>query len=357
MGLLRFLLAAIIVSVHTDPGIQDFLPSPPVALKMLFIISGFYMSLVLTEKYTGPDRYRLFVSNRLLRLVPPYWIILGLTLIVAVFFKLVLNTSLMLGPWIEWMHSLSPATIAGLATANLTIYGQDILFFAYINPATSALAFAVDGLHRADPAWRFLLIPQAWTMSLEMTFYLLAPWLTRRRNLTLAAICAASIAVRLYCVHLQLPADPWAARFLPAELQFFLYGIFSYRIYAFLRPRAPSWLPRAVATAYTAYVLVFAQLPAWGQVRDYVLYAATAVSLPSLFLLTRRSNFDRVVAELSYPMYIGHWTIMCVVRYYVGHHHLFLITLAVTTVFSILFNRLVSDRLERFRQGRVLVRR
>jgi peptidoglycan/LPS O-acetylase OafA/YrhL len=356
MGLLRFLLAAIIVSVHTDPMIQNLLPSPPLALKMLFIISGFYMSLVLTEKYTGPGRYRLFVTNRLLRLMPPYWILLALTLIVALFFKLQLHTSLMLGPWIKWLGSLSPTTILGLVTANITIYGQDLLFFCNIDPATHSLSFAADALQRPAQAWEFLLIPQAWTMSLEMTFYLLAPWLTRRGNLVLAMIAALSLGVSLYISSLPLPPDPWKARFFPAELQFFIYGIFSYRLYARLKTLAvPVWLPRTVALAFAGLVFGFAQLPSWGHLRDFVLYAATMASLPCLFWLTRRRHFDRIVAELAYPMYIGHWTIMCVVRYFCGERHLFLITLAATTVFSLIFNWLVSDRLERFRQRRVLV--
>jgi peptidoglycan/LPS O-acetylase OafA/YrhL len=356
MGLLRFLLAAIIVSVHTDPVIQQFLPSPPLALKMLFIISGFYMSLILTEKYTGPGRYRLFVTNRLLRLMPPYWIILAMTLVTALFFKLQLNTSLMLGPWVKWLGTLSPAAILGLSTANITVYGQDLLFFAYVNPATKTLSFSADALLHPSPAWEFLLIPQAWTMSLEMTFYLLAPWLTRRSTPVLAVVTAASLGLSLYIGRLSLPPDPWAVRFFPSELQFFLYGIFSHRLYARLKTMSPpDWLPWTVALAFAGYVFGFAQLPAWGHLRELCLYAFTMASLPCLFWLTRRRRFDRIVAELSYPMYIGHWTIMCLVRYFCGERYLFLITLVITTVFSLVFNWLVSDRLERFRQRRVLV--
>ena len=187
MGLLRVFLATMIVVLHTAPEYVQGFPFP-----LIFVLSGFYMGLVLTEKYTGPGRFRLFFTNRLLRLMPPYWIFLSFSLIVAVFYLTVMGSSLMLGPWItSWPH-LSLSAIVTLITANITIYGQDLLFFCYLNPATNALTFAADALHQTTPAWFFLLIPQAWFMPTFCQYLSVA---SRPDSLPRDAVCAHAATI------------------------------------------------------------------------------------------------------------------------------------------------------------------
>jgi len=56
------------------------------AVQAFYMISGFYMALVLNEKYIGKAAsYRLFISNRFIRLYPNYLIILVLNIFVALF--------------------------------------------------------------------------------------------------------------------------------------------------------------------------------------------------------------------------------------------------------------------------------
>jgi len=52
------------------------------AVEAFFIVSGFYMSLILTQKY-GDKGLWLFYSNRLLRLYPLYLSMLLCYIIVA----------------------------------------------------------------------------------------------------------------------------------------------------------------------------------------------------------------------------------------------------------------------------------
>lgn len=352
MGVLRVFLAIMIVVLHTAPEYAQGFPFP-----IIFVISGFYMGLILTEKYTGPGRFRLFFTNRLLRLMPPYWIFLGFSLLLSVFYLKVMGSSLLLGPWITAWHDLSPTAILALVTANLTIYGQDLLFFVYLDPATHALTFAADALHRAVPAWFFLLIPQAWFMSLELLFYLLAPWMTRRSNLVLGAILAASIGFRICIIQSDLPLDPWIVRLFPAVLLYFVIGIWSYRIYARLKTKTlPPWLLWGVSTFYFLFLACYLQLP--GDVlREVGIFTASLIAIPCLFILTKRMHFDRMIAELSYPIYIGHWTFMYVVRYHFGSKHLFLMTITATVLFSVLYIWLVTNPLEHVRQKRALAAR
>jgi len=63
------------------------------------------------------------------------------------------------------------------------------------------------------------------------------------------------------------------------------------------------------------------------------------------------------VGELSYPIYITHWTVIMAVEYACGRTHLPVVALVVTVVASLALNRLVADPIERIRQRRVLASR
>ena len=85
MGVIRVLLAISVILGHVGPVLGIDGVGGVIAVKAFYIISGFYMSLILNEKYVGQrNSYRLFLSNRLLRLFPIYWTILLLTLLVCV---------------------------------------------------------------------------------------------------------------------------------------------------------------------------------------------------------------------------------------------------------------------------------
>jgi len=51
-----------------------------IAVELFFIISGFYMSLILSEKYNTPDKIVIFYKNRFLKLFPIYCTILILSI-------------------------------------------------------------------------------------------------------------------------------------------------------------------------------------------------------------------------------------------------------------------------------------
>ena len=85
MGTLRFILAMSVAYGHAG----DFLGFPLIpgdtAVQSFYAVSGFYMALVLNEKYRpGSSTYSLFISNRFFRLFPVYATVLCLTLVLGV---------------------------------------------------------------------------------------------------------------------------------------------------------------------------------------------------------------------------------------------------------------------------------
>ena len=82
MGLLRLLLAAIVLFEHTG-GIGGYaMTGGALAVQCFFIISGFYMGLVLNERYDRPALNRAFYTNRLIRIFAMYYLFLALHLLV-----------------------------------------------------------------------------------------------------------------------------------------------------------------------------------------------------------------------------------------------------------------------------------
>ena len=80
MGLIRFLLAMSVVAAHSAPILGSTLVGGKIAVQSFFLISGFYISLILNEKYpAGLQGNLLFYGNRFLRIYPIYWAVLLLT--------------------------------------------------------------------------------------------------------------------------------------------------------------------------------------------------------------------------------------------------------------------------------------
>ena len=77
MGSIRLFLACAVLVSHATSLEISILPGH-VAVQVFFIISGFYMSLILRNKYKTETI--LFYTNRLFRLFPAYLFVLFLSL-------------------------------------------------------------------------------------------------------------------------------------------------------------------------------------------------------------------------------------------------------------------------------------
>ena len=85
MGLIRFLLASMVVLFHTSSIFGYHPMTGNVAVQCFYIISGFYMTLILNEKYTGRKSNTLFYTNRALKIYPIYFTVLIMLIVWSVF--------------------------------------------------------------------------------------------------------------------------------------------------------------------------------------------------------------------------------------------------------------------------------
>ncbi|MEM6802707.1 MAG: acyltransferase [Bacteroidota bacterium] len=354
MGVIRVLLALSVVIAHSNPIFGIELVGGPVAVQAFYMISGFYMALILHEKYKKPSQYGLFISNRFLRIYPIYWFILlcsiGLGIIVGMDSGNFLGLEALKGD----AASMSFSTKSAILWSHLVLFGQDVFMFLGLNLPSGNLEFTSNFWEHPAPAFKYLLVPQAWTIGVELMFYLIAPFLVRRRLRYLLLLMFASALLRILFYQQGFSHDPWSNRFFPFELFFFLAGSISYRIYrkADLYSLREPGIP--LLFVCIAYLLLYSSLPFSAGLKAVLLYGLIFISMPFIFLALKTNRFDREIGEYSYTIYLSHVLIIGLLQAY-DIQFLDLATTAIigSFAFSYLIIRFISNPIEQIRQARV----
>lgn len=376
MGFLRIILAMAVLLLHTtDHSIFGLrLLNAAFAVEAFFVLSGFYMALVLDRTYRGPGSYTAFITNRVLRLYPTYWVVLCLTMLV-VFVATHFDRLPADRPGILWNASfvfpqlLNAASVLLLVPAHLFMIGQEFAYFFAIDPNglydIRELSARQAAAGNSLPLFAFLMVPQAWSLSFELIFYTIAPALTRLRTRWIVVLTFASLALRGW-IYLQPTLREFPAykyQIFPAELWTFTTGILAFRLYQTMRTRnlsAARIVPAAIALP--ALVLTYAYLP-W--IPAWVFLPLVALLVPALFttmdtLATQPkwaplTRLDKLFGDLSYPVYISHILILQVLYTFlpglpgqIGHGFTPAVAL-ITLVASFALLRLVNDPVERIR--------
>jgi peptidoglycan/LPS O-acetylase OafA/YrhL len=308
MGALRFLLAMSVLAAHLafyPAGLPHPL-NPDVAVQGFYIVSGFLITLVLHEKYSGS--LWLFYSNRALRIYPIYWATMILYLIVDVSvdsgafsaapagleaYRLPTVTS-----WVAQNGSaLGPMSIISLVLTNTFIFGQD--FLALIRK---------DGTFSATPDLfyhLFIVIRVAWTLAIELGFYLIAPFVVRRVR-AVAWLMAASLLAQVICYKSSALDPGWYSRIFPFALAWFMAGALAYHGYLRLRPHCKEPGVKRYAIAATLAVALATLAYPWLPVARPLYLGLVALCLPGVVLLGRSNPLDKTLGDLSYPVYLIH---------------------------------------------------
>lgn len=362
MGLLRFLLAISVVLGHSSSIFGFEFVGGVISVQSFYIISGFYMTLILNEKYIGKSNsYKLFITNRLLRLYPIYWTVLLLTIL---YFTVdsIYSGGKNLGGFIyyyEYWNTMGLSSIIFLVFTNLFLFLQDAVMFFSLNTTTGQLYFTTNFHNNPPELYNFLMIPQAWTIGVEIAFYLIAPFIVRRKLKIIFPLILASLLLRIVLYYyFNLKNDPWTYRFFPTELVFFLLGVVSYHLYKKLQTmEIKNLYLKLIWIGVVAVTIFFNFLPIPG--KKFLYLSGFFIVLPFIFLLTKNWKTDTYIGELSYPIYISHILVFTILKEQniptlggIG------LTLVVFTIaFSILLNNVVAKRIEKIRQRRVVATR
>lgn len=335
MGLLRLLLALSVVFHHTT-SIFGYSPlGGRMAVQSFFIISGFYMSLIINEKYSQlKHSYRLFITNRFLRIYPIYWIVLLCTIVVA----FLTSNTLLTPPQEPWL---------------LTFIKNLLLF-----PTLDYLVYLPQFHDR-------LFVSQAWTLGLELQFYLVAPFIVKRNKKILLFLVLASLASRIYFTHpMKIYPEQLIDSFIPTESLFFLLGVVSYKIYAHIkRSQISKLLLQIWSLGFICFTLSYQYVSTildvinqfFPRTLEWSYYLTLTVSIPLLFIYSGKNKLDRLFGDLSYPIYISHFLIITVFIFYgfsksADLHKVLMVMTTLITAY--LLNKYVSIPIEKFRQNR-----
>jgi peptidoglycan/LPS O-acetylase OafA/YrhL len=319
MGTVRTVLALLVALSHmaaADPAANHPLTGGAMmAVNLFFIISGFYMALILKTRYAGD--VRTFYMARALRLYPFYWVVVVVTLILSqsaagshlLGFEASSLTSLVSGSaW--WFAPVS-------LFSNISFFGLEHGVLFCINLSNGSLA--VMGAPGCAALSRFTIVPQAWTLGLEVLFYALIPFILRGGRLLVLGAFAIGLATNLYLVARGIHTELWVRQFFPAVLLYFMTGVLAYGAYVRIKPWLPDlrhwWLPIAallcsVAIGYAAYMPTLYYQQSGKEFLDlhvdpFVL-AIFAILIPIAFHASKAVRVDAWIGDLSYPIYISH---------------------------------------------------
>lgn len=305
MGTLRFVLAAAVVIWHAG-AIYGWRPFNGTAcVNYFFMISGFYMALILTRKYTGPDRLSLFWSNRALRLWPSF-VFISLLLAILRYDEI--------AAVMQKLDGISAVLAIAMNAAMVGYEFFDLLSF----DAAGRFRFdwAADAVRDAKP---LALLGQGWSIGLEIWFYLLAPFVvTSLRRTAMWLLLGLLIFV---ASNFWVPDESWKYRFFPNVMVFFALGVLSFHLGGLLgKSRFSEIFTRIAVWGMLPLTLLCLLLPSAMSVlvpEQHHLKFLLVLALPCLpawFEATQRWKLDRLLGELSYPLYLNHLLIVIVLR-------------------------------------------
>ena len=360
MGLIRTLLALCVAAFHSYKIAGLGFTGGKVSVQCFYIISGFYMALILNEKYVGENySYGSFVKGRFLRLYPAYLVVMLLSFIISAAGLYFWNNPYYLGLYIPHWQNLGTAARFWFIIENFLLIGQDALFFFKVKLTDGSLHFTPYAFVEKNRLILngFLFVPQAWSLSIEICFYLLAPFIVRTNVYIKLCIIALSLLARYYFYSgLHLNYDPWTYRFFPFELAFFTAGTLLYPIYQKLNHIKFSNVIGFWGMLILLLLIIFYdKIPIAEYKRCWYFYIIFSLLTPFVFCYSKSNRFDRWIGELSFPVYLIHHLIMFLLRQYfwsnTGQMEWFgVFTVLLSLLAAILFYFSVISPIEKYRQ-------
>ncbi|GAC10820.1 acyltransferase family protein [Paraglaciecola chathamensis] len=330
-GVYRFILAVNVVIYH----VLDVASIGPYAVYSFFVLSGFLMTMIMNESYGySLDGFKRYALNRFLRLYPVYWCLLLLGICII----------LLIGNEVSGVfHAkmILPNDFAS-AIANVTM----------IYPAFEPVTYPV----RISPA--------TWALSIEILFYvLIGLGISRTRMITLIWLFASMCWVGGNMFQTGSFSTGYG-NVLQAALPFSLGAwVYHYRkwvtsvVYKIGMPLIVCLYIGNIAIVVLCQVLIADKAWFVSLIGSWLNLGLS--TLMTVLLFEQGSRFfskkvDRVLGDLSFPIYLFHWSGAALASWLITEDMskgalVFTLGLLITVIISVLVNIYVNESIERIR--------
>jgi peptidoglycan/LPS O-acetylase OafA/YrhL len=316
----RFILALCVLQAHLLAFGSGWLAWQ--AVFSFYVLSGFLMTLILNQDYGFEwSGFIRFVANRALRLLPIYYIVIGLT---ALYLMLVgpldqINGAITLPQTtLDWVRNFSLLGLTG---------------------------FAHNAEHR--------LAPTAWSLTVECVCYgLLAIYFakSRARLLVMLAIGVAITAVQIISAFDQ-PDYAFRGHYrviqagiIPFALGGLAYFLRQSPLFAFSPGKVTVLCGLLLANFVGVYFSEFHRYVS----AFYIVAVLNMALVPMLFSRAGTSWWQKTLGGMAYPIFLSHWVIgTLILLYFPAMTAGSLAHCAVTTIVTILFSLLMYYGVDR----------
>lgn len=321
LGTTRFVLAMMVLLNHLWLPTANLIGAH--AVIAFYMISGYLMTKIVNEVYTGRWGRGRYLLNRFLRIYPLYWVVFAITLLGLV----------VLPQYFGSLYSLIHLPVSGEEwLANLTLYRLT-----------------------DSPS---ILVPPAWSLFVESVFYVVIAAIGRWR-LVVVGWFFISLA---YTVYMQATGFPFAERYYPvtAASMFFSTGAVLYFCGQRLWPL--SWISRKyLLGGFIAFALFPLMVEFFGGDRLSLGFYGAAILFVMVFATMlgagnlNGGKIDKLLGDMAYPIFLTHFLSAGIVntvtnnRYQVTGTANFLISTVFCVSLSLLIVLWLEPKLEKLR--------
>lgn len=350
---MRFILACVVMLGHF--GNHGFyMIGGDKAVQIFYVISGFSMSIIFNE-YSSYRNTKTFYISRILKLFPVYLIVAVISLTIYVVHYFILNKSNSL---FNSLNQIPSEFIPISILLNFSIFFQDITPFVFFSNQEVRIVGISD-----DPKDTLLIdaliLPQSWSLALELYFYALCPFFIKKNKIIMILILS-SVSFLCVLVFVDLAIiDPWSYRFFPSQLYLFLMGVISHKfLYGiYLKIISENIKISYVLSASILFFILFNNF-LFAENRSIVnsiFLNIIFLALPALYHTSKAYKFDSYLGRLSLPIYLLHITVyflavrICARIGLINELNIAIIAVSFTSILALLLDQMLIRKFDKIR--------
>lgn len=285
-GLIRFLLASLVIFYHLSGSI--FIGT--MAVYCFFILSGYWVTYMYEAKYLKcANPIKIFYQSRILRIFPVYILSAILALAVLCVYRPEMCRAVSIFGPIEKIH---------FYFSNMFLVGYNLLTLKPLVPA--------------------------WSLDIELQFYVLLPLLTLFARTRSSRILSLSLSIVITIILSAFYPQSFLSKTVLVYLSYFFIGIFIYKE----RIKFNRRVELVFNLLLIGILILHFALSKWvvydsiKASANYELYFNELLSLFAIPVLCnsvyrKGNNLDRQLGDISYVLYLLHWVLIIPYDFYI----------------------------------------